>query len=288
MTEQEKRFLQFYEEHRRGAQSKWYRNRYETYERAHRESVFLTTLVLFLSSAASTASVAWEAPKLWPGVTLHWPVVAAVLAAAGTAIAAYRSLYGFQENSRLYRDADNSLAAVLADSPIECENCPEATVRTAADYIPRVEEVFRREQGQWGQLVAQIRAVTVPGGEAEGDGDGALGGGPAGGGGGGGNGGGGGGGNAGGGGGVPPGNGGGGGNGGGDGGGGVPPGNGGGAPPADPAAGEGSGASVTEITVVTEGEVEADITVVPPAEEPVTPEEDPKPPPPADPGEAVG
>ncbi|WP_420129090.1 SLATT domain-containing protein [Longimicrobium sp.] len=267
LTPQQKQFLEFYETYRRGAQSKWYRNRFETYERAHRQSVTLTTLVLFLSSAASILSVAWERPTIWPGVTLYWPVIAAVLTAAGTAIAAYRSLYGFQENSRLYRDADNSLAAVLADSPVECENCPEAAIRTIGDYIPRVEEVFRREQGQWGQLVAQIRAVTVPGAEKEGGGDDALGGGPVGGGGGGG---------------------GGGGNGGG-----------GGAPVkpvtdvvledtvVDPA-GEGTETSVTEITVVSTGEVDADITVVPPVE-PGTPEkEDPDPPSPAAPGEAVG
>jgi hypothetical protein len=174
MTDQEKRFLQFYEEYRRGAQSKWYRNRYETYERAHRQSVTLTSFVLFLSSAASILSVRWQQPKLGYGMHLSWPVLAAVLAATGTAIAAYRSLYGFQENSRLYRDADNSLAAVLADSPVECENCPEATIHNAADYIPKVEEVFRREQGQWGQLVAQIRSVTVPQGQADED-DGAPG-----------------------------------------------------------------------------------------------------------------
>ncbi len=48
MTDQEKRFLTFYEEYRRAAQSKWYRKRYETYERAHRQSVTLTSFVLFL------------------------------------------------------------------------------------------------------------------------------------------------------------------------------------------------------------------------------------------------
>jgi hypothetical protein len=232
-------------------------------------------------------SVKWERPHVWGDLWLSWPVLAAVLAAAGTAIAAYRSLYGFQENSRLYRDADNSLAAVLADSPVECENCPDAAIRTIGDYIPRVEEVFRREQGQWGQLVAQIRAVTVPGGEKEGGGDTGLGGGPVGGGGGGG----GRGGNA------------GGGGGGGNGGGGGGNAGGGAAPPVDdgetdpapddttdvePVEDEGTQTSVTEINIVYEGEVDADITVVRPVEESEIPEEDPDPPPPAAPGEPVG
>lgn len=168
MTPREERFLAFYEEYRRGAQSKWYRKRYDTYERAHRQSVTLTAFVLFLSSAASILSVRWERPHLWGDLYLAWPVVAAVLAAAGTAVAAYRTLYGFQENARLYRDADNSLAAVLADSPVECRECAEAAIRTPADYLPKVEEVFRREQGQWGQLVAQIKAVTVPEADARG------------------------------------------------------------------------------------------------------------------------
>jgi hypothetical protein len=56
---------------------------------------------------------------------------------------------------------------------------------------------------------------------------------------------------------------------------------------ADPAGG-GSGTTVTEITVVSEGEVDTDITVVPPVEPVVPEEEDPDPPPPAGPGEAVG
>lgn len=251
LTPQQKQFLEFYETYRRGAQSKWYRNRYETYEAAHRQSVTLTTLVLFLSSAASILSVEWESPRIWPGVTLYWPVVAAVLTATGTAIAAYRSLYGFQENSRVFRDADNSLAAVLADSPVECENCPEAAIRSPADYIPRVEEIFRREQSQWGQLVAQIRAVTVPGGEKEGGGDTGLGGGPVGGGG-----------------------------GGSSRGAGGPAGGGGG----------GGKAPVEPVVVVVPGDAEVDAasTVAPPAETDIPEEEEPDPPPPTAPGDAVG
>lgn len=171
MNEQQRQFLQFYEKYRRDAQSKWYRKRYETYERAHQQSVTLTSLILFLSSAVSIISVQWPRVRVWGDTYLAWPVIAAVLAATGTAVAAYRSLYGFQENARLYRDADNALAAVVADSPDECEDCYEAVVRTPAEYLPLVEAVFRREQGQWGQLVAQLRSVAPPGDNDDDDDD---------------------------------------------------------------------------------------------------------------------
>lgn len=169
MNEQQRQFLEFYEKYRREAQSRWYRKRYETYERAHRQSVALTSFILFLSSAVSIISVQWPRVRVWGETFLAWPVIAAVLAATGTAVAAYRSLYGFQENARLYRDADNALAAVVADSPDECEDCDDATVRTPADYLPLVEAVFRREQGQWGQFVSQIRPVAPSGADDDDD-----------------------------------------------------------------------------------------------------------------------
>jgi len=160
MTDDERRFLQFYETYRRQNQSDHYRKRYETYEEAHRQSVSLTAIVLFLSAVVSMLSAVVKDVAYPPfGYHIAWSVWAAVLAAAGTAIAAYRTLYGFQENAGLYRDAYNALAFVGADSPDACEGCPQATVRTPADYLPLVEQVFRREQGQWGQLVAQTRAV---------------------------------------------------------------------------------------------------------------------------------
>jgi hypothetical protein len=160
MNDGERVFLGFYERYRSGAQSAWYRKSYGTYERAHRQSVTLTSFVLFLSSAVSILSVAAPRVSLGNGYLLAWSVLAAVLAATGTAIAAYRGLYGFQENAGIYRDADHALAAVMADSPDGCQGCAEATVRTPGEYVALVEQVFRREQGQWGQLVAQIRRTS--------------------------------------------------------------------------------------------------------------------------------
>lgn len=161
LSEREKSFLAFYEEYRRKSQSTWYRGRYSTYEQAHRQSVSWTSIVLFLSSVVSILSATVGDHEFWPwGYEVAWSPLAAVLAATGTAIAAYRTLFGFQENARLYRDADNALAVIGADSPDQCEGCSEAGVRTPAEYVPLVEQVFRREQGQWGQLVSQTRAAV--------------------------------------------------------------------------------------------------------------------------------
>lgn len=160
MTGGDTRFLEFYERYRRGAQCEWYRRRCASYERAHRQSVSLTALVLFLSSVVSTLS-AWKPDvAVGGGYALAWPVIATVLAAAGTALAAHRALYGFQQNAGIYRDAEHALAAASADSPDGCEGCADAPVRTPAEYVARVEQVFQREQGQWGQLVAQVRGET--------------------------------------------------------------------------------------------------------------------------------
>jgi hypothetical protein len=161
MNDADREFLAFYEKYRRAAQSTWYQHRYGTYERAHRQSVNLTSFVLFLSSVVSILSTYKPRLSVGNGYFVAWSVLAAVLAATGTAVAAYRALYAFQENAGLYRDAENALVAMAADSPLECETCPDAPARTPGEYVTLVEQVFRREQGQWGQLVAQIRRAAA-------------------------------------------------------------------------------------------------------------------------------
>src|SRR5215207_798514 len=151
MDDATREFLEFYEKHRRESQLTFYRNRLDTYERAHRQAVTLTSLVLFLSSVVSILSAADVQASLGRGIHLHWSVWAAVLPAAATAIAAFSAIYAFQEHAKLYRDADHALTAVRADAPDACEGCPSLPEVSAAEYVRKVEAIFLREQGQWGQ-----------------------------------------------------------------------------------------------------------------------------------------
>jgi hypothetical protein len=174
-------FLELYERYRRKSQLDWYRLRYREYEKANRQAVDVSSVLLLLTTIVSLLAGAGFAREA--GVEKLWALLAVVLPALSTAFAAYRGLYAFQEQSKLYRDAALTLQIARGQAPdfapdgsrVEGTLDPEA-------YVLRVEEVFRLEQGQWGQIAAEIRPTPrhVRPGEEEVGGAGANGASPAG------------------------------------------------------------------------------------------------------------
>ena len=110
----------------------------------------LSAIVLALgSTAAALAGAAVDGTPVWA-------VLAAVFPAIATALAAFGSLYAYEQQAKIYADAAKALQARLDRTPpdLAAEQDPAAA---AHEFITTVEDVFRREQGQWGQLVSELR-----------------------------------------------------------------------------------------------------------------------------------
>jgi hypothetical protein len=150
-------FLELYEQHRRKHQLDWYRSRYREFEKANRQAGDISSILLLLTTMVSLLAGAGFATEA--GLEKLWAVLAVVLPALSTALAAYRGLYAFQEQAKLYRDAALTLQVTRAQAPDFAPDGSEVqgTTLDPEAYVLRVEEVFRLEQGQWGQIAAEIR-----------------------------------------------------------------------------------------------------------------------------------
>ena len=129
----------------------YYQERRTEYATAHRQAVVLRTALLFGAAAAgvvtqSTAGTARAA----------WAVAGALLAALAAAVTAFETLVGFPQLEKVYGDAARNLEEAKVDwEDVDPETVPEHEVE-------RVEDVFRSERGQWGQLVVKSAAPAPP------------------------------------------------------------------------------------------------------------------------------
>jgi hypothetical protein len=142
MSDRVAEFRAFYAELRITKQRSFYEDRQHEYETANQQAILARNGFLLLAVLAGVAGqFLSETGRAVLGV------VAALLAALAGAVTAYEALIGFASLAKLYGDA----ALNLAEAEIDWEaNGTEAEVATAVD---RVEQIFRTENGQWGQLV---------------------------------------------------------------------------------------------------------------------------------------
>jgi hypothetical protein len=142
-------FRRLYADVRITGQLAYYRDRQREYERAHRQAVVLRSGLLLLAALAGGAG-----PFVPVGARAALGVAAAVLAALAAAVTAYAALIGFPQLEKLYGDAARNLDEALLDwhaLPPGADVAPE---------VARVEDVFRSERGQWGQLV--VKSAPTP------------------------------------------------------------------------------------------------------------------------------
>lgn len=142
MSDRVAQFRAFYSELRITKQRSYYEDRHQEYEAAHRQAILARNSFLFLAVLAGVAGqFLSETGRAGLGV------VAALMAALAGAVTAYEALIGFASLAKLYGDA----ALNLTEAEIDWEaGKSETDVTTAVD---RVEQIFRSENGQWGQLV---------------------------------------------------------------------------------------------------------------------------------------
>jgi SMODS and SLOG-associating 2TM effector domain 1 len=144
MTSRAAQFRALYRELRITDQEQYYQDRAREYGAAHRQAIAVRNLLLIASALIGIGG------QFLSGTgRAGLSVIAAVLAALAGAVTAFEALIGFPQLSKLYNDAALNLAAAGLDwEPPE----PEGDLAEALD---RVEQVFRAEHGQWGQLAVK-------------------------------------------------------------------------------------------------------------------------------------
>jgi hypothetical protein len=153
MNDQQQQFLSLYRDFRHKDQAKFYRMRSEEFEKAHSQAVYVAAALMALTAIISYLTAANMIEVKWAAV------VAVSLPAISAALTAYNGLYSFESQSMLYRDALNALGEAEAIGyDAEQATGAEAEAEITA-YVNQVEEIFRKEQGQWGQLISEIKPV---------------------------------------------------------------------------------------------------------------------------------
>jgi conflict system pore-forming effector with SLATT domain len=143
--------LAFYQRCRVAHQRAWYQGRCQEFEQARRQLVNVTGALLIATAVFSGLGVFNVV-----GLGQLWAVLAAVLPAFATGLGAFGSLYAFERHAKLYGDAVNALRKATAVAPEAGDMDDEALTRALHVYVQQVEDIFRREQGQWGQLAADV------------------------------------------------------------------------------------------------------------------------------------
>ncbi len=129
-------YVQAYKRYRLDEQRRWYGAKARIFERARRQ-VITVSAVLLVFAACFGALAAADASR-----RSQWAFVAAALAAVGTALTSFEAAFGLERYSRLYDDAQKSLALAAADSPRPGEATRGGDegerVQEFTDYVERI------------------------------------------------------------------------------------------------------------------------------------------------------
>jgi Tfp pilus assembly protein PilN len=156
MSDRNKQFMNLYQKYRYEHQRNFYDARIKEFKSAHRQIILLTGLIMFLTAVTATLTAVIEAPDWKPVLA----VLAIVFPALSTALAAYNELFAFERQSKLYGDAERALHRALADAPDMKQGIGESEYDSAVGaYVNEIEDIFRKEQGQWGQLASEIKTI---------------------------------------------------------------------------------------------------------------------------------
>jgi hypothetical protein len=150
MTQRAGEFLEIYRVGRIEDQTGYYERRARELGAAHRQ------LLLFSSILFGVAALCGLLAGLPISGKLGFAIAAAIIPPLTTALAAYEGLYAFERNAKLYRDAARNLSLVRVPSPAT------VTGESVAELVASIEAIFAREQGQWGQLVAESSGGKPP------------------------------------------------------------------------------------------------------------------------------
>lgn len=151
MDNRHEQFLNFYQTHRHKDQVNFYQARSAEFERARRQAIITAGVLMLLTTMVSilaTTDLIFSKP-VWAALSVFFP-------ALSTALTAYNSLFAFEPQLKLYRDASRALHSAEADAYGRRKSGDEAGKKIEA-YVNQVEEILRKERGQWGQLTSEIK-----------------------------------------------------------------------------------------------------------------------------------
>jgi SMODS and SLOG-associating 2TM effector domain 1 len=131
-----------YKRYRLEEQRRWYGARARIFERARRQVITLSAVLLVFSACFGALAAADAARRA------QWAFVAAALAAVGTALTSFEAAFGLERYSRLYDDAQKALALAASDAPRPGDGATRAgeageagegeRVRGFTDYVERI------------------------------------------------------------------------------------------------------------------------------------------------------
>jgi hypothetical protein len=136
-----------YLKHRVEVQRRFYRDRINENTLNSDFSFNAATAIMMLTSILSAASAVIGSPV----VTL----IGALLPSVAATLGAFRQLYGWDRQSRIYQDAMRGLARASLLIP-DNDELPSKDLNTLyPPLVTTVEEVFKGEISQWGQFVME-------------------------------------------------------------------------------------------------------------------------------------
>jgi hypothetical protein len=150
MTDRLEQFHALYGKLRIADQKQFYAERRDEYRTAHRQAIIVRNGLLV---AAAMAGVGGQLTEGTARALVS--IGAAVFAALAGLVTAFEALIGFPRLGKLYEDAWINLSV----AEVEWGRLdPHGDISAG---LGRVEQIFRKENGQWGQLV--VRAEPEPG-----------------------------------------------------------------------------------------------------------------------------
>ncbi len=149
-------FFKLYQTHRYEDQSTFYNNRIKEFEQAHTQTIWISIFLMGCTILTGSVGSATAIP-VWLKLTCQ--LAAAILPILSTAIVAYSSLYGFEQQAKLYQDSIDNLIDASDDlEPDILASLDETQFAQRVDtYVKNVERVFHDEQSQWGQLAKKFK-----------------------------------------------------------------------------------------------------------------------------------
>lgn len=156
MNQQEtEQFVQLYRLYRHEDQLTYYSKREAEFLNAQSQALWLSIGLIFLTALAG----ALESVAL-PWLKLLCLLIAASAPILSTAVTGYSTLYAFEQQAKLYRDARKNLEKIRAHLPqIQEGGDNTGFSEQVIHYVQDVEATFRAEQGFWGQLAQHMKTA---------------------------------------------------------------------------------------------------------------------------------
>jgi hypothetical protein len=164
MSQRNKQFMSLYQKYRFEDQRGFYDRTSKEFKAAHQQVISLTGVIMIFTAAVSALTAAVTSSDWKPVLA----ILAVVFPALSTALSAYNELFAFERQSKLYQDAEKALHHALAGAPDLKPGISDSDYDGAVGvYVNVIEGIFRKEQGQWGQLESQAKTVELPAEKAQ-------------------------------------------------------------------------------------------------------------------------